>query len=501
MQIVDMPLSATEDKVVGTIDIQKALKNGIKALDPGILARANRNVLYIDEVNLLDAHLVNILLDAAAMGVNVIEREGISLFHPSRFILVGTMNPEEGELRPQILDRFGLCVEVEAISDREERLKIMESKSEFDADPWVFEKKFSGEQEKLRLKISRAKEILRDVRISRDLLAEIVKITTSLGIKTHRADIVMEKTARALAALDGRLNVTLEDVKEAALLALPHRIKQHPLEKTRRLDNSTIESILKESEVLPDEVFPFERKGKLKKDVFETIKLGGNPGMDSTRVEGPNGQYIKARKNSNPGSVAVDATIKRAIMETGKLDVQPEHLMEKIRVSGGKVLYIILLDSSSSMRLDRKIKLTKKIAWLLMKRSYEKKAKIALIVFRGTRAQLVLPPTSDVTRLDSVLDVLPTGGKTPLSDAILKANELVRKEGKTASRVIIISDGRGNVFLNNLFDEDIEYLSSLKWRDARFVIISTENSNRSLGLLEKIAERFEAPIHYMEELL
>jgi Mg-chelatase subunit ChlI len=160
MEIIDMPLSATEDMVVGTIDIKRALKEGIKALEPGILARANRNILYIDEVNLLDDHLVNILLDAAAMGVNIVEREGISLYHPARFILIGTMNPEEGELRPQILDRFGLCVEVSALSSKEDRLKVMEYRRRFDSDPWKFEEQFSEEQEILRKKIIIAQRTL-----------------------------------------------------------------------------------------------------------------------------------------------------------------------------------------------------------------------------------------------------------------------------------------------------------------------------------------------------
>ncbi len=167
MEIIDMPLSATEDMVIGTINIKKALKEGIKALEPGILARVNRNILYIDEVNLLDDHLVNILLDSAAMGVNIVEREGISLYHPSRFILVGTMNPEEGELRPQILDRFGLSVEVKALYSKKDRLKVIEYRKEFDFDPWKFEKRFNKEQLTLKESIINAQAMLPSVSISK----------------------------------------------------------------------------------------------------------------------------------------------------------------------------------------------------------------------------------------------------------------------------------------------------------------------------------------------
>jgi len=267
MTIVDMPLSATEDMVVGTIDIKKALKEGIKALEPGILARANRNILYIDEVNLLDDHLVNILLDAAAMGVNIVEREGISVYHPSRFILIGTMNPEEGELRPQILDRFGLCVEVNALTSKEDRLKVIEYRREFDSDPWKFEEKFKEKQERLREKIINAQITLSKVSISKDMLEKIVEITTSLGIKTHRADIVMEKTARAIAALGGRMHVTEKDIKEAAILSLPHRIRQQPFEKGMTITKETIETILQSKP--KEEVFDFDKNAKMKKDILK----------------------------------------------------------------------------------------------------------------------------------------------------------------------------------------------------------------------------------------
>ncbi|MHA1340285.1 MAG: VWA domain-containing protein [Promethearchaeota archaeon] len=510
MQIIDMPLSATEDKVIGTIDIQKALREGIKALEPGILAKANRNILYIDEVNLLDAHLVNILLDAAAMGINIIEREGISLYHPARFILVGTMNPEEGELRPQILDRFGLCVDVEGLIDKEKRLKVMEYKREFDKDPWEFEKKFQKQQDELKKKIIKAQEVLSKVKISRSLREKIVEITTSLNIKTHRADIVMEKTSRALAAFDDRLNVTLDDIKEAALMALPHRIKQHPLEQTKKITEDTIINIITERDTPKNsdnnEVFNFDKNKKLKKDIFEVIKTNGHIGQDILRSEGDRGQYIKARPNSNPNNIAVDATLRKAIIDSkpdnGKLEIRPEHLMEKIRISTGNALYIILIDSSSSMRLDKKIKFTKSLAWSLMKRTYEKKAMLSLITFRGKSPEVVVKPTSDINKFNLVLENLPTGGKTPLTPAILKAYELIKDQnGGLTKNIILISDGKGNIFFQNSFDSDLKYLTALKWKNCKFFIISTENRNKSTGMLELIAEKFRTPLLFLEDLI
>ena len=498
MTIVDMPLSATEDMVVGTIDIRKALKEGIKALEPGILAKANRNILYIDEVNLLDDHLVNILLDAAAMGINIVEREGISVYHPSRFILIGTMNPEEGNLRPQILDRFGLCVEVSALTSKEDRLKVVEYRREFDSDPWKFEEKFKEKQEMLRDKIINAQKILPEVSISKDMLEKIVEITTSLGIKTHRADIVMEKTARALAALDGRRHVTEEDIKEAAILALPHRIRQQPFEKGMTITKETVEKILRSKP--KEEVFDFDKNAEMKKDILKFDVKGSLQGRDFPKIEGDRGLYIKAGESKNPKNIAVDATLRKAIRETGKLEVLPEHLMEKIRVGRGKALYIILLDSSSSMRMEKKIRFTKTLAWLLLKQSYEKKNKVALMVFRGNDTQVLVPPTKDVFRIEETLENLPTGGKTPLTPALYEAFQIAKKEIKANPTVILISDGKGNVFIKNNLEEDFAFLQTFA-NSINLVVVNAESRNRSIGILEKLAKIFNAPHFYLEEVI
>jgi magnesium chelatase subunit D len=502
MEIVDMPLSATEDMVVGTIDIKRALKEGMKALEPGILARANRNILYIDEVNLLDDHLVNVLLDAAAMGVNIVEREGISLHHPARFILVGTMNPEEGDLRPQILDRFGLCVEVKALTSKVERLDVMRYRKEFDDDPWKFEEKFKDAQEVLGKKIFDAQQILPDVAIPDDLMEKIVDITTSLGIKTHRADIILEKTSRALAALDGRKIVSEEDLKQAALMALSHRIRQQPFEKSVSLTQETIESIMKpRDEEQLEEDTEFEKNARIKRDVLKFDPGNTSNGKDTPRVEGDRGLYIKARNNNKPKSVAVDATIKRAIRETGKLEVLPEHLMEKVRISKGAALYIILLDASSSMRMEKKIRFAKTLAWLLLKRSYEKKNRISLVTFRGEDTRVIVPPTSAVARIGDALEGLQTGGKTPLTPALHKAIQMAKKETKAKPSIILISDGKGNVYFKNSLEDDIDALSGMVGNGTNLVMINAENKKRSLGLLEEMSSKLNATHFYLEDVI
>lgn len=246
MWVIDLPLGATEDRVVGSIDVEKAIKEGIKALEPGILAAANRGILYIDEVNLLDDHVADVILDSAAMSINVVEREGVSVSHPSKFILVGTMNPEEGELRPQLLDRFGLQASVESIDDAEKRVEIVKLVESFEINLDKFKERFGEKQKELRAKIEQAKQIVNEVEISDDLLKLTADTCIKLGVRTHRAEIVIVRTAKTIAAFDGRNNVTLGDIKEAMELALPHRMRRKPFEPPS-LDTEKLDEMLSDT--------------------------------------------------------------------------------------------------------------------------------------------------------------------------------------------------------------------------------------------------------------
>jgi Mg-chelatase subunit ChlI len=229
---IDLPVSATEDRVVGSIDIESAIQKGRRQFEPGVLAAANRGLLYIDEVNLLDDHVVDVLLDSAAMGVNIVEREGISFSHPAKFILIGTMNPEEGDLRPQLLDRFALSVDIRGIREARDRVAIMERNLGFEADPAKFIEKWQPEEKKLADQITTAKDLIREVTYtSRDLIA-IASLTASLNVDGHRADLVILKAARAQAAFDGRTKINDLDIALAAELALPHRIKRGPFQQS-----------------------------------------------------------------------------------------------------------------------------------------------------------------------------------------------------------------------------------------------------------------------------
>ena len=221
---VNLPISVTEDRLVGTIDIEKALIDGKKHFEPGLFAEANRGILYVDEVNLLDDHIVDTLLDAAAMGINHVEREGISFSHPARFIIIGTMNPEEGDLRPQLLDRFAHSVEIHGVPDPSERAEIIRRTIEFENDPESFCRSFEQSQKELAQRIINAQKILNNVSYAQFDLYSIAELTTSFKLEGHRADIVILKTARALAAFENRTEITPADISQAAEFAVPHRL-------------------------------------------------------------------------------------------------------------------------------------------------------------------------------------------------------------------------------------------------------------------------------------
>lgn len=230
VQMVDLPLGATEDRVCGTIDIEKALSEGVKAFEPGLLAKANRGILYIDEVNLLDDHLVDVLLDSAASGINTVEREGISIRHPARFVLVGSGNPEEGELRPQLLDRFGMHAEIRTVKEPVLRVKIVEERTAFDQNPLEYLERYRSQQEELQQRIIKAQELLKSVHIEYDLRVQISQVCSELDVDGLRGDLVTNRAAKALAALEGRTEVTVDDIRRVITLCLRHRLRKDPLE-------------------------------------------------------------------------------------------------------------------------------------------------------------------------------------------------------------------------------------------------------------------------------
>ncbi|GAA0713274.1 hypothetical protein GCM10008904_27350 [Paraclostridium ghonii] len=250
MKVVDLPVSATEDRVVGSLDIESGIRVGNKKFESGVLAQANRGILYVDEINLLDDNIVDLLLDSATMGVNTVEREGISFTHPAKFILVGTMNPEEGELRPQLLDRFGLSVDIKGIKDPKLRVDIVKNRSEFENNPDEFILKWVQQEKELKSKIENARNLINKVNIDDEMLLISANLSIALEIDGHRGDLTLMKASKAMAAFNNRCEVTREDIEEVAHMVLLHRMKSLPFETSKKLDKEKIREIIDSSMAL-----------------------------------------------------------------------------------------------------------------------------------------------------------------------------------------------------------------------------------------------------------
>ena len=508
MTVVDLPVSATEDRVVGTLDIHLALKGEGARVQPGLLAAAHRNILYIDEVNLLDDHVTNVLLDAAALGVNVIEREGISLSHPSRFILVGTMNPEEGEPRPQLLDRFGLCVEVKGLNDPLERMEVVRRREAFDRDPSAFAEHYSDSQEALCQRITRARKIIGSVNLPESALALIAHTCVNLGVETLRADIVISKTAKALAAFDDRREVEEDDVRKAMELALPHRMRRKPFEKVGskdELQQTLQEAMSRESTPQPEHVFtarPEVQLAELAQGKERSPEWGGrNPQpLPATR-----GKYVQSRPWDGAGDVAIDATLRKAAVDehNGKVVIADKHLMKKIRASKSGILYVFCLDTSGSMGSQARMELAKGAVLQLLQSAYQRRDEVALVAFSGKDAPVVLPPTSNVDLAEMRLNNLPTSGKTPLSQGIVSALELIEQQqgAHQYARIVLISDGRGNITIKDSLNEDLLWLGEqIRDKGIDLVAINSGKRTQDLGYLKQLATAAEGSHTYLEEV-
>ncbi|VUT23687.1 MAG: von Willebrand factor type A domain protein [Candidatus Methanolliviera sp. GoM_asphalt] len=557
-RVIDLPLGATEDRVVGSLNVEKAIREGIRALEPGILADANRGILYIDEVNLLDDHVADVLLDSAAMGVNVVEREGVSVLHPSKFILVGTMNPEEGELRPQLLDRFGLQVGVESIDNVDKRVEIIKVAEGLESDPDSFIERFETDQRELREKIEKAKPILKDVETAEELLRTTADTCIKLGVRSHRAEITIVRTAKTIAALDGRKDVTIEDIKEAMELALPHRMRTRPFEPPN-MDKDELEMTISQSQEEQEQKNQKKREENNRQNTEERDSERESDGerekqkeeenipkefvfdvgnlIDSNRINarknnkryrnrssgrsassiGNGGKYIKSKfPNGKPKDIALDATIRAAAPyqqeRLGESDnaiiIKSQDMREKVRVKEVSTLCAFVVDSSGSMGAKKRMESAKGAIFSLLLDSYQKRDKVALVSFRGEKADILLPPSSSVERAANCLRELPTGGRTPLSAGLYKGLELLdaerRKDAEMIPMLVLISDGRGNVSMNGAsIKEEITSISErVQANGIHAVIIDTETSGPygRMGYNREIAEICEAEYYTIDEL-
>ncbi len=517
MRVVELPVSATEDKVVGTIDIAAAIKEGEKRFEPGILAEANGNILYVDEVNLLNDHIVDVLLDVAAMGLNTVEREGMSYSHPSRFVLVGTMNPEEGDLRPQLLDRFGLCVNVGGIRDVDARMEIADRRRRFTRDPEGFYYLWRDKDAEITERIVNAKRMLGDVRMGDDMARRAVEICVEHNVDGHRADIAMFNTSVALAALDGRTAVTSEDVDLAAVLVLAHRSKNPP--EYRPPNSEESEGERDDREGAPPESKDEEGRGDdatgASTDSGQTVEMEAgrefavrrdvlSPKLRIDQVlressgrrretVSSTGRYVDSRiPEGSPSSIALDATLRAAAANTkeGGFRIDPEDVREKIRMRKTGNLVIFDVDASGSMGAERRMSMVKAAVLSLLTDAYQKRDRVCLVTFRGEGAKVVVPPTGSTDLARERMRDVKIGGRTPLSSGLQASMDVIRiermKDRGIRPILVVVSDGRAN---SGLMGEDLAGLCrSISEEDVDVVVLDSESGFIKLGLAKKLSE-------------
>ena len=561
---VDFPLGATEDMVIGSIDFESAIRDGAPRFQPGILARAHEGVLYIDEVNLLDDHLVDSILDAAESGENIVEREGQSLRHPSRFILVGTMNPEEGELRPQLLDRFGLAVSIVGERDAALRVELLKRREAFDAGPDAFRLAYRDAEAALAQRIAAARERLPEVAIARHLVNFIAEICTRNHVAGHRADIVIARAACAFAAWEGRSDVKADDILKVAPMALLHRTRagapdmppppppppepQEEQEQDAQEDDSSTQPPPEESEnpQPPDSASPEERPPEadeaadagqetasaappapddaaqddantadsedppdevqeigatfsvrqIRRPAKDQILRTGSGRRSRSRSASKQGRYIKSTaRRQGRNDLALDATLRAAApyqkARRARADAQAramavlvevDDVREKIRERRIGNFLLFVVDGSGSMGAQRRMVETKAAIMSLLLDAYQKRDKVAMVIFRGRKAEVALPPTNSVERAARLLADLPIGGRTPLSAGLAEAanvlRQVLRKEPNILPLVILMTDGRANAALGEGVprDEALRIAQALRERfgTTQFAVVDTE---------------------------
>jgi magnesium chelatase subunit D len=537
VRLVELPVGASTDRLTGTLDIERALAEGEKAFEPGLLAPAHRGILYVDEVNLLSDHLVDLLLDVAAMGVNYVEREGVSVRHPSRFILVGTMNPEEGELRPQLLDRFGVTVEVSGSLDAIERVEVIRRRLHYEADPEGFADRWADDDGELARGVQEARERLPSTRLPEETLHKIAALCTQLGVDGLRGDLVTAKAARALAAWEGRETVAVDDVRRAAIFALAHRRRRDPFEEAG-LDPEELERLLSrnpdpdppsgggapppngggqrpdESPTEPSDARPgsgertFSATEGFDPTHIEVPEKGrGGPLGYRSRVIGDHGHPVGDRESGGAAKdIALAATLRAAAShqrERGRegpgLVLRREDLRSNVREGREGNLVVFVVDASGSMAARKRMSAVKGAVLALLTDAYQRRDKVGLISFRGEGARVLLPPTSSVELAAPRLEKLPTGGRTPLAAGLERAIDVLRRERLREKErrplLVLLTDGRATAG-----PDPRVAASRLRRLGVASVLVDTEQGYARLGMAGKLAGAMGGRLLRLEEL-
>jgi len=534
-RLVELPIGATEDRVVGSLDLQRVLRDGEHAFSPGLLARAHGGVLYVDEVNLLHDHLVDVLLDAAAMGRVHVERDGVSHSHDARFVLIGTMNPEEGELRPQLLDRFGLTVDVRASREVDVRVEVVRRRLQFEADPDSFVARYRDEDADLSRRIAMARSLVADVVLPDNELRRIAAVCASFDVDGMRADLVVARTAVAHAAWRGDVIVTEEDIRVAAELALPHRRRRDPFDDPG-LDPDQLDDAMAQAESSAESSGPGDEPepdpsggGGASSDSTEAAAPQGNSSGSAARSnakasatfrtkalavpgvgEGAPGRRSRARNRTGTAISATDdptaghgvhvfGTVLAAAgghRGVGRLAVRPDDVRRAIREGREGNLVIFVVDASGSMAARDRMAAVGGATLSLLRDAYQRRDKVAVITFRGSAAHVLLPPTSSVHIASTRLERFDTGGKTPLAQGLLAARDVVvREKARDRARrslVVILTDGRATGGPDPL-GRSRAAADLLRAEGAAAIVVDCETSYVRLGLAQELATALHAP--------
>jgi magnesium chelatase subunit D len=558
-RLVELPVGATEDRVIGSLDLRQALGVGQVVYEPGLLAAAHRGILYVDEVNLLHDHLVDLLLDAAAMGRSTVEREGVSVAHAARLILIGTMNPEEGELRPQLLDRFGLTVEIAAPRDPELRAEVIRRRMAFDRDPTAFVADYGASEDELRVKIITARSLLPSVRLDDRQLATIARVCGAFEVDGMRADIVTARAAAAHAAWQGRREITKSDIRAAARLALPHRRRRNPFD-APGLDEDLLDRLLDEEpepdprppdgqphggpsmDWSPNGEPPESPEGASTESVKDlqpadgpstssgsqdrTFSAGaayhtrlftapgvgiGEAGRRSRALTSVGRTVGAIPTNRDQGRLHLTATIRAAAPHQparGRLPAEQLRLAVpdlRLAVTEGRESNLVLLvvDASGSMAARRRMEAVKAAALSLLLDAYQRRDKIGLITFRGATATLALPPTSSIDTAARRLQELPTGGRTPLAEGLFCAAETLRLERIRDPRrrplLVLVTDGRATHGADAV-GRSRWVADQLRRTGVASLVIDCESGRMSLGLAQTLSQHLGAQYLTVDEV-
>jgi magnesium chelatase subunit D len=494
-RFVNLPIGATEDRILGGLHLERTLK-GDPVLKPGLLSEAHGGVLYIDEVNLLPPHLGDALLDAASSGVNVVEREGLSASHPAEFVLLGSMNPEEGLLRPQLLDRFALSADISAPLEAAERLTIVERRLAFERIPAEFADQWANQQAAMREEIRSARARAAAIVCPPEILAEIEDAICAAGVRSLRADLAAVRASIAYAALLGDDAVQSQHAQTVLPLALNHRVRSGGRSTTPPPSSQQPQKPTPSDQKMQEAA---ERIFAPHQIPAPAIKMSSNGqalrGSSQAGSQDHPGPVIASRRTDDPQEIDLRATFNHALLETGSAQPRIVDLHEKVRSPRVGARYLFVIDSSGSHAAQEKMRLVKGAALGLLDRSFRKNDEVAIIVFRGADATVLLEPSPMVHDAASALEYLPTGGRTPLAHALQLAETYLTPN----TILILLSDGRANVPLE---DGD-------PWRDAlnvatrincRAIIIDTEDAAQPIGRTRELAGALRGALLSLAEL-